>query len=102
MDPTTKFVYVANIDSNDISAYSIDSNGALKPVPGSPFAAGTKPTSVVITRLLAFTPLQTMSQKKSESAGPETPAEKPWPVIEPTIKDLAYAEKSRQSLLLKE
>ena len=35
-----------------------------------------------------------MAQEKSGSAGPETPAEKPWPVIEPTIKDLAYAEKS--------
>ena len=32
--------------------------------------------------------------EKSGSAGPETPAEKAWPVIEPTIKDLAYAEKS--------
>jgi DNA-binding beta-propeller fold protein YncE len=30
VDPTSKFVYVANIDSNDISAYSIGSNGALK------------------------------------------------------------------------
>jgi hypothetical protein len=32
--------------------------------------------------------------EKSGSAGPETPAKKAWPVIEPTIKDLAYAEKS--------
>jgi hypothetical protein len=32
--------------------------------------------------------------EKSGSAGPETSAEKAWPVIEPTIKDLAYAEKS--------
>jgi hypothetical protein len=37
-----KFVYLANIDSNDISAYSIASHGAL-PVPGSPFAARVKP-----------------------------------------------------------
>ena len=36
--------------------------------------------------------------EKSGSAGPETPAEKAWPVIEPTIKDLAYAEKSLDEL----
>ncbi len=50
-----KFAYVANIDSNDISAYSIASNGALTPVPGSPFAARVKPASVAITGLM---PLQ--------------------------------------------
>jgi hypothetical protein len=27
--------------------------------------------------------------ERSGSAGPETPAQKAWPVIEPTIKDLA-------------
>ena len=48
MDPMARFVYVANIDSNDISAYSIASNGALTPVPGSPFAARVKPASVAI------------------------------------------------------
>ena len=52
VDPMAKFAYVANIDSNDISAYSIASNGALTPVPGSPFAARVKPASVAITRLL--------------------------------------------------
>jgi 6-phosphogluconolactonase (cycloisomerase 2 family) len=36
VDPTGKFVYAAG---NTVSAYSIDSNGALTPVPGSPFAA---------------------------------------------------------------
>jgi len=35
-----------------------------------------------------------MAQEKSGSAGAEKPPEKPWPVIEPTIKDLTYAEKS--------
>ena len=37
--------------------------------------------------------------EKSGSAGPETPAEKAWPVIEPTIKDLVYAEKSPEEKL---
>ena len=52
--PTSKFAYVVNIDSNDISAYSIGSNGALKLLPGSPFAARVKPASVAITRLLSL------------------------------------------------
>jgi 6-phosphogluconolactonase len=34
------FAYVVNHGSNDISAYSIQSTGALLAVPGSPFAAG--------------------------------------------------------------
>ena len=94
VDPMAKFAYVTNFDSNDISAYSIDSNGALRPIPGSPFTARVKPASVVITRLLPFAPLSTMARQKSESAGPQTPVDEAWPVIEPTIKDLAYADKS--------
>jgi acetyl esterase/lipase len=89
-----KFAYVTNFDSNDISAYSIDSTGTLRPIPGSPFTARVKPASVVITRLLPFAPLSTMARQKSESAGPQTPVDEAWPVIEPTIKDLAYADKS--------
>jgi 6-phosphogluconolactonase len=49
VDPSGRFVYVANNQGNDISAYSIDSNtGALIPIPGSPFAAGTTPMTVRI------------------------------------------------------
>jgi len=37
---TGRFAYVANRQSNDLSAYAIDSaNGALVPVAGSPFAS---------------------------------------------------------------
>jgi 6-phosphogluconolactonase len=45
-----KFVFVVNEDSNNISAYTVDSNsGALTPVIGSPFAAaGMTPTSVAV------------------------------------------------------
>jgi 6-phosphogluconolactonase (cycloisomerase 2 family) len=41
--PFGKFVYVANSFSNNISAYRIGENGALKPLAGSPFplAAGS-------------------------------------------------------------
>jgi 6-phosphogluconolactonase len=55
VDPTARFVYVvANVFSNTgniVSGYSIDhKTGALTPVPGSPFATGTGPASVAITR----------------------------------------------------
>src|SRR5260221_213054 len=49
-----QFAYVANITSNNVSAYSIGSNGALTPVPGSPFAAGSAPFSVAMTPLVPF------------------------------------------------
>ena len=49
-DKKPKFVYVANEDFDNISAYTIDSaTGALTPVPGSPFAAaGNTPTGVAV------------------------------------------------------
>jgi len=43
-----EFVYVANAGDNTVSAYSIGANGALTPVPGSPFAAGIEPISVAV------------------------------------------------------
>jgi 6-phosphogluconolactonase (cycloisomerase 2 family) len=53
VDPSGKFVYVANGDppANNISAFAIDQNtGALTPVPGSPFAAGANPQSITVSR----------------------------------------------------
>src|SRR5258708_12407532 len=41
-----QFVYVANGDSHNVSAYSIGANGALTPVPGSPFPPRHLPHSV--------------------------------------------------------
>jgi hypothetical protein len=43
-----QFAYVANFNGGTISAYSIAANGALVPVPGSPFAAGGAPSSVAV------------------------------------------------------
>jgi len=43
-----QFVYVANLNSNNISAYSIVADGSLTPVPGSPFKAGSRPQSVAL------------------------------------------------------
>jgi DNA-binding beta-propeller fold protein YncE len=45
--PTPAFVYAANNGSNNVSAFSVTpSSGALTPVSGSPYAAGTAPTAI--------------------------------------------------------
>jgi 6-phosphogluconolactonase (cycloisomerase 2 family) len=49
ISPSGGFLYTANQDSNDISAFSIDSSGTLKPVNGSPFALGRPGPSYVTT-----------------------------------------------------
>jgi 6-phosphogluconolactonase (cycloisomerase 2 family) len=44
VDPTGRFVYVTNDQSEDITAFSVDaSTGALTELPGSPFPIGTPP-----------------------------------------------------------
>ena len=43
-----QFAYVANAGSNNVSAYSIGADGALTPVPRSPFEAGSEPVSVAV------------------------------------------------------
>lgn len=48
-------LYVANSDSNDVSALAVNQNsGALTTVPGSPFAAGTRPRAVALFRHTLF------------------------------------------------
>ena len=49
-----EFVYVANLESNTVSAYSVGANGALTPVAGSLFAAGSGPESVAVDLLGRF------------------------------------------------
>ena len=51
-----KFVYVANggNGTGSVSAYSISPNGALMPIPGSPFAAGTGPNDVAVDPTAKF------------------------------------------------
>ena len=52
VDPTGKFAYVANygdgVAPSTVSAYTIDSTGALTAVAGSPFGAGIAPSSVTV------------------------------------------------------
>jgi len=46
---TGAFVYVADQTTNDLTAFSIGNNGALSPVPGSPFNVPTSPTWIAMT-----------------------------------------------------
>ncbi len=49
VDPSGRFVYVANWDLNTISAYRIeDATGALTPITGSPYATGKHPRAVTV------------------------------------------------------
>ncbi len=44
VDPSGRFLYVINQQSDDITAFSVDpSTGTLAPMPGSPFPVGTQP-----------------------------------------------------------
>ncbi|HYP26734.1 MAG TPA: beta-propeller fold lactonase family protein [Blastocatellia bacterium] len=55
--PDGRFLIVANSDSNNLTVFSIGSNGSLTPVPGSPFpAGGLTPNDIEVSpdgRLLA-------------------------------------------------
>jgi DNA-binding beta-propeller fold protein YncE len=46
IDPTGKYAIVAGSQSSSVSVFSISSSGSLTPVAGSPFPAGSGPTSV--------------------------------------------------------
>src|SRR4029077_3718013 len=49
IDPTGTFLFTANVNSNNVSAFTINQNsGILTPVAGSPFPAGPSPQSVAI------------------------------------------------------
>ncbi len=48
VDPTGRYVYVANYSSNSVSAYRIGAGGALTAVAGSPFPTGALPGSVAV------------------------------------------------------
>ena len=48
-DPFSRFAYVTNVDTNNVFAYVINSsNGALIPIPGSPFPAGSSPHAIAV------------------------------------------------------
>ena len=44
-----RFAYVANRNSNNVSAYTVDAtSGAITPIAGSPFAAGDLPVAIAV------------------------------------------------------
>jgi 6-phosphogluconolactonase (cycloisomerase 2 family) len=50
-----RYLYAANAASNNISGYRIDaSTGALMAVAGSPFAAGSRPSSLAVPQVQPF------------------------------------------------
>jgi DNA-binding beta-propeller fold protein YncE len=50
VDPTGRFVYVANSSSGTISVFAITgSTGALSAVSGSPYAAGSLPSAIALS-----------------------------------------------------
>ena len=53
VDSTSKFAYILNNGSNNVSAYTITASGALRKVKGSPFAAGTYPAFMSVCRVTA-------------------------------------------------
>jgi hypothetical protein len=55
IDPTGRFAYVPNFQTvSSLSGYSIGSDGALTPIPGSPFATGAQAISVALTPNVPF------------------------------------------------
>jgi DNA-binding beta-propeller fold protein YncE len=48
LDPTSKFVFVANEGDDTLSAYTMGSEGELTPIGGSPFTVGTQPQGVTV------------------------------------------------------
>ncbi|MBS0174759.1 MAG: beta-propeller fold lactonase family protein, partial [Nitrospira sp.] len=54
VDPASRFVYVANSGSGDVSAFRVGDSGALTPVPGSPFAAGVAPAGITVDPAAKF------------------------------------------------
>jgi 6-phosphogluconolactonase (cycloisomerase 2 family) len=49
MDPGGSYLYVANTKSNNISVFSIDSNGTLTQLANSPFVVGLTPLNMQVT-----------------------------------------------------
>jgi 6-phosphogluconolactonase (cycloisomerase 2 family) len=47
LDPDGRFLYLANVASNNVSAYVVNNNGTLAEIAGSPFASGLAPYSLV-------------------------------------------------------
>jgi len=47
-DPSSKFLFVANLTSNNVTVFALDTNGVTTQITGSPFAAGTQPSFITL------------------------------------------------------
>jgi 6-phosphogluconolactonase len=54
IDSKGQFLYAADSGNNAVLSFTIDTSGALTPVGGSPFTAGTQPVSVAVDANNAF------------------------------------------------
>jgi len=55
LDPAGKYAFVANTNSNNMSAFTIESTtGSLQPIAGSPFPAGNVPLWAIVDPLGKF------------------------------------------------
>jgi len=54
IDPMGRYLYVTNIGTNNISAYTIDATTGATTALTSPFAAGTRPVSATVDPAGAF------------------------------------------------
>src|SRR6516225_7083650 len=72
-----EFVYVANANSNNVSGYTLNpTTGALTPISGSPFAAGSGPFSVAVdpTGKFAYVANETSNNVSGYTINPTTGA----------------------------
>ena len=53
VDSTSRFVYFTNLNSNNVSAYTIAASGALRKVKGAPIKAGTTPLAISVCSVTA-------------------------------------------------
>ncbi|MGA8534083.1 MAG: beta-propeller fold lactonase family protein [Candidatus Tumulicola sp.] len=59
VDPTSKFAYVTNFSSDDVSVYTIATDGALRKVKGSLFKTGSEPIGIAVCRVTGGTCIPT-------------------------------------------
>ncbi len=59
------YAFVTNAGSDDVSVFSTNSDGSLTPVPGSPFPAGSRPSSVTAEYNLFPPPFVFVANSKS-------------------------------------
>ena len=112
VDPSGKFAYVANANSNNISAYTINGNtGALTAVSGSPFAAGVPysaavdpavkflfVTNEVSNSISAYT-INTSGALTAVSGAPFAAGSAPWSVtVDPSGKFVYVANASSSNI----